>query len=156
MIQGILTFIFTGLLFGAQIDRELPGDFEVKTETDSVILSYKWRKPGWFSKDTTPNLVLRIKNMNPHKVLVRFHVVYYWRTIRTASTRRIEFCIKPGNTIRGRMWGLVFPSAGFTEAQLNDRLFAWKISDLEILHSADCKNRLRIMMHPEIQNMNGP
>ena len=121
---------------------------------DGITFSYRWKEGGIFKKDTTLRLVLKIENENAHRVLVRFRVNYYWKATLNASSQMVEYCIKPERTIRGRMWDLVFSSGKFSKEQIFDDMFMWELSDIEILHNADCETRLNIKMKPGTRKMN--
>jgi hypothetical protein len=53
-----------------------------------VTISYKWKKVGFIKKNKSLRLVLKIRNDNPHKVLVRFQVNYYWKAMIKASSQK--------------------------------------------------------------------
>ena len=96
---------------------------------------------------------LKIKNYNHHKVMISFRINYYWQAIRTASSQRMQYCVKARRKIRGKMWDLVFSTGKFKKEQILDDRFLWDISDLEISHHADCKSRLNIRIKPVIHEL---
>lgn len=138
-------------MMGRHGDPLIAGQFKVKEEVDDVIISYKWKRSGFFKKDAPLRLVLSIKNENPHKVMVRFRVQYYWKTVLSASSDKSSYCVKPHRRIRGKMWDLVFSSGKFNEEKIHDEFFLWEIAELEITHHADCHSRLNIKFKPEIK-----
>jgi hypothetical protein len=97
--------------------------------------------------------VLKIQNFNPHKVMVRFRVNYYWKAVRSASSQQMEYCVKPGRSLRGKMWDLVFSSGKFNREEVFDARFLWEIADLKIEHHTDCKTKLNIRIKPETHDM---
>jgi hypothetical protein len=51
------------------------------------------------------------------------------------------------------MWDLVFSTGKFKKEKIFDDRFLWDISDLEIIHHADCKSRLNIRIKPVIHEL---
>jgi hypothetical protein len=148
---------FLALVLGwvllSQGNQSLAGRFRIKDTLEKVTIYYKWKKEGLFRRDALPQLVLKIRNSNPHKVLVSFRVDYYWNTILSVSSQRMGYCVKPGRSLRGKMWDLVFSSGRFNREQVVDDRFLWEITDLEIKHRADCITKLNIRMKPAIQEL---
>jgi hypothetical protein len=128
--------------------------FQIKDIDEKVTISYKWKTTGFFRKDSSPKLILKIKNNNQHKILVCFKVNYYWKTILRASSQSMQYCIKKNRRMRGKMWNLVFSGGSFSKEQIEDDLFTWEISELEIKHHSDCDTRLNIKIKPEIREEN--
>ena len=126
---------------------------KTKEFREGITISYKWKQCGFLKKDSDPRLFLKIRNENPHKVLVGFTVDYYWNTILDASSEKVQYCVKPHRKIRGKMWDLVFTSGRFSREQISDESFMWEISDFEIIHDTDCRTRLNIKIKPEIREM---
>jgi len=155
-VKRILTFtILCFTLAAVYGNQSLPEKYKTKEFHEGITISYKWKKAGLFKKKDAPlQLVLKIGNENPHRVLVRFRVIYYWKAVIDATSKKVQYCVKPNRKIRGKIWDLVFSSAGFTEEEISDDIFMWEIGDLDIIHDADCETRLNIKIKPEIRKMN--
>ena len=138
----LILFIHGGLVFSQK--------FAIKDSNENVLISYKWKKAGIFRKDAPLLLVLKIKNFNPHKVMVSFSVDYYWNAVLAESSQKMHYCIKPKKRIRGKVWDLAFSSGKFTKDQIFDDQFLWAISELEINHHADCKAQLNLKKKSDI------
>ncbi len=133
--------------------NQLSAQFKIKEQLDEVTISYKWKKTGLFGKDDPPRLILKIDNENKYRMMISFRVNYFWKAAMAASSQRVEYCVKSGRKIRGKMWDLVFSAGRFTEEQILDENFLWEISELEIVKDADCKSRLNIRIKPEMQEV---
>ena len=148
LICAALLSVFLSGNGRAQINKYL-----TKESQDSVTIAYKWKRYGLFKKNRPLCLALRISNYNPDRILVSFHVDYYWEAMRKASSENVEYCIRPSGKIQGKMWDLVFSSGEFSESQVGDERFMWEIGDLIIKHDSDCRTRLNIQIKPEARAM---
>lgn len=152
-MHRILCTVCWGLMLMIYDPPLSAGQFTPKEVQEDILISYKWKKSGFLRKDGPVQLVLKIQNHNPHRVLIRFQVNYYWKTILSASSRQVEYCVKPGQTIHGKLRDLVFSSGNFNEEQIQGDNFLWEISDLEINHDADCKNSLILKLKPDLDEL---
>jgi hypothetical protein len=149
----ILFGIWCGLMLMMHGHSLYAGQFTPKEVKEDIVISYQWKKPGIFRKDGPLRLVLKIQNHNPHRVMIKFRVNYYWKTILSATSRQMEYCLRPGQSIRGKYRDLVFSAGHFNEEQILGDNFLWEISDLAISHHAKCKNSLIIKLKPDIHEI---
>jgi hypothetical protein len=122
------------------------GDFIEWVQKDSVTISYKWKQYGLFKKDKPFQLVLKIENRNPQRISLDFRVGYYWGAVLKKSSDRVEYCVKPGKKIKGKLWDLVFESGGYKESQLKDPMFTFDLTEIKIREDPECRTRFNLKL----------
>jgi hypothetical protein len=122
------------------------GDFVDRFQKNSVTISYKWKQYGLFKKDKPYRLVLKIENRNPRRILLGFRVNYFWGAVLKKSSDRVQYCVKPGKKIRGKLRGLVFESGGYIESQLKDPMFTFDLTEIQIGEDPECRTRFNMKL----------
>lgn len=118
---------------------------------DDITIEYKWRKKDFLKKDSPYVLYLKITNNGFEQMLVNFELIYYWNLMPHSHSGVLEYCIKPGKTIKGKRWDLVFQSEIKTLREIHDRQFKWDIVEFEANISENCNSGLKLKVEPAHQ-----
>ncbi|HAF31023.1 MAG TPA: hypothetical protein DCG75_18450 [Bacteroidales bacterium] len=140
-----LVIILTLILFPILTNSQEYVDFVSK---DGIKIEYKWRKEKLLQKNSPYVLFLRITNTGVEKKLVSFELFYFLNAVTHSRSGFKEYCIKPGQRIKGKRWNLAFKSNIKTLEQINDRSFMWEIEKLNVVNNELCKSGLRLKMEP--------
>jgi len=120
---------------------------EVMTK-DSIKISYKWRKYKRLNKNSPKVLMLKLENLRKTKVTVSFRVLFHWKGMLHSNSSKKEYCIKPGQTIKGNKWELAFYSPDFSEEDYNDPFFSWYVDEFIVEENPDCRSGLKLKLVP--------
>ena len=133
------------MLVVAQLSAQ---EYIEKISKDDISIEYKWKKQHALKKDSPYVLWLKISNRGIDRCLVSFELLFYWNaTLRSRSGIR-EYCLKPGQKIRGKTWDLVFQSNIKTLEEIDDPMFLWELDSLNIQRNADCETGLKFSLQP--------
>lgn len=138
----ILTTLFFMPLF---INAQEYVDFISK---DDVKFEYKWRKKNLLKKDSPYVMYVKITNYGIDRKKVSFELFYFLNGMTHSKSGYKEYCIKPGQTIKGKRWDLVFESDIKTLEEINDRSFLWEIEKLKIETGEYCETGLKLRLEP--------
>jgi len=123
-------------------------NFKKKLSQDSITISYKWEKEKRFKKESPYVLTLQLENHREQKVAVSFIVLYYWKAQLHSTSETKKYCLKTGQTIKGKRWDLTFKSDFIVLDKYLDPLFTWEISRLKIKKNYDCEPGLKLRLTP--------
>ncbi len=143
IIKGLL---LAGIFF---LSKPLSAnDFKEKVTKDSIKITYKWAKEKRQKEDSSYVLVLQLENLASQKVTVSFSVLYYWKVQLHSSSEEKEYCLRAGQKIKGKRWGLVFKSSVFSVNEYLDPLFSWYVDDLKVSKNDSCNSCLKLKLEP--------
>jgi len=123
-------------------------DFKEKLSQDSITISYKWEKEKRLKKESPYVLTLKLESHRKQKAVVSFVVLYYWKAQLHSTSKTKKYCLKPGQTIKGKRWDLTFKSDFIVLDEHLDPLFTWEISRLKIEKNKDCEPGLKLRFTP--------
>jgi len=135
IICGMLLFFFVG------VDAQEYVELESKNE---VTIDYKWKKKNFLKKNSPYLLHIRISNNSIQQKQVGFELLYYWDGVLKSRSGYKEYCIKPGQVIRGRKWDLVYQSDIKTLEEIHDRSFLWELDNFNTEDNPHCKTGLKL------------
>lgn len=115
---------------------------------DSLKITYKWRKYKRLKKNSPEVLMLKLENLRDKKVTVSFRVLFYWEGTLHSSSVIQNYCIKPGQKIKGKKWELAFYSPEFTEEKYSNPFFSWYVDELRVEENPNCKPGLKLKLVP--------
>jgi len=124
-------------------------DYIEKATLDSITIEYKWSGSQALKKDSPEALFLQVTNQGTLKKLVSFELLYYQTGVLQSRSGIKEYCIKPGQTIRGKRWNLVFESVGNMADADGDSGFSWELDNLTVEQNKTCDTGLRWRLAPE-------
>ena len=113
---------------------------------DSISISYKWQKEKILKKHSPYVLLLKVKNNRKNKVTISFVVIYYWKAQIHSTSETKRYCIKSGQTIKGKKWNLAFESDFIVMNKYLDPMFSWKIGRLKVEENKNCNNGLKLRL----------
>lgn len=143
----IRNLIFTILLFVSV--SLIAQDYKEKLTNEGIRIDYKWRQEKLLVKNSPDALFLKITNNSDNKKLVGFEINYFRNGIRTFGSDYQEYCLKPGQTIRGKRWNLAFPYVSNENEKISDEQFSWELDSLMIENNSSCESGLRLRLVPE-------
>ena len=123
-------------------------DFKEKLSQDSITFSYRWEKAQRFKKESPYVLTLQLENQSNQKVVVQFVVLYYWKSQLHSTSDTKKYCLKPGQSIKGKRWDLTFESDFIVLEDYLDPLFTWEISRLKVQKNKSCEPGLKLRLTP--------
>ena len=134
------------ILFTVELSAQEYVDF---VSEDDISIEYKWRKKQVLKKGSPYVMYLKIYNSGIESAQVRFEMFYYKNATVFSNSGVMEYCIKPGQKIKGKKWDLVFQSDIKTMKEIDDRSFSWEIDLIKIDKNADCETGLRFSLEPK-------
>jgi len=118
---------------------------------DDIRFEYKWVRANMFKRDSPYVMKVRITNKGLEQTLVRFEMLYYFNEVLHSRSGEQEYCLKPGQSITGRRWDLVFMSDIKTMEEIHDRAFSWEVDVLTIDKDSECQPGLKLNLQPRHQ-----
>lgn len=140
LIISITLFFWSTVIYGQEYV-----DFVTQ---DEVKIEYKWRKKDLLKKDSPYVMYLRITNKSIDRKMVSFELFYFLNGLTHSKSGFKEYCIKAGQTIKGKRWDLVFESDIKTLEEIDDRSFLWEIEKLKVETSDYCETGLKLKLEP--------
>jgi len=137
----VLLFVFPTIHISAQ-------EWKQKVSQDSITILYKWEKEKGFKKNSPFVLSLKVKNKRATKVTISFVVLYYWKIKLHSTSKTKMYCLKAGQTIKGKKWNLAFTSDFIVMDKFLDPMFTWEIGRLKVEPNKDCEPGLRLRLQP--------
>lgn len=122
--------------------------FEEALTKDSIRISFKWRKYKRLRKNSPEVLMLKLENLRETKVTVSFRVLFHWKGTLHSRSRTKEYCMKPGQKIKGKKWELAFYSPDFSKEDYNDPFFSWYADDILVEENPECTPGLKLNLVP--------
>jgi len=144
-MKGALLIMVCLFLFPEPVNG---AGFEEVLTQDSIKISYKWRKYQRFKKNSPEVLVLKLENLRKTRVTVSFRVLFHWEGMLHSRSNNKEYCMKPGQKIKGKRWELVFYSSELSEEDYHNPFFAWYVDELHVEENADCTPGLELQLAP--------
>lgn len=115
---------------------------------DDIRFEYRWVKSSFLKRDSPYVMKVRITNSGLEQALVRFEMLYYFKEVLHSRSGELEYCLKQGQSISGRRWGLVFSSDIKTMEEIHDRDFSWEVDVLLIDKDSECQPGLKLNLQP--------
>jgi hypothetical protein len=111
-----------------------------KFHEEGKITFYSLWKPSDITRENSPaELRLRIANKEESNMQVSFRIGFYHQHILKEESPVVSVCIKKGGKVTGKMAGLIFSPAGFTNEELQHEDFSWELIELKTEKHDKCR-----------------
>lgn len=137
-MKSLVVLIFMGLLlFSPQVFAQR-GFNDYGTHHD-IRIQYRWARQNPFDQNSNAALVLRLTNNREYAVIANFSVNFYRNGQLIFESRENNYCMEPGQSIRGAYAYLRFMAEGITLPMTGDPAFDWNIGDVTVKRVESCR-----------------
>lgn len=133
-----IVILFSFLVFPESSAQK---EYETLSVEQGLEFSYLWKRSKVLKKDSPMILYLKINNSNDYNASVEFTLDYFWNGVRSASSEPITRCIKAGKKIKGKIKGLTFEKAGYSDQDINSVSLEIDVSEVTVNKVDKCKMR---------------
>lgn len=131
----LLTFICSSLLGSESLAQK---KYKLYASEEGIEVYARWEHEKMFHKGPML-LCICVKNTTESAVTTSMDINFYNVAVMAESSSVEALCIPAGKKAKGRKAGLCFKSEKFSNEQLMEEAFHWKVEEIKVTEEAGCE-----------------